>query len=244
MLIGYDDVAWKSPIENRAYVKGKRMIGRTRTWLVDRLGSIRLGGLLVPAVFAALLGASGPGNAASDDAAYFVDQLGSQTIQTLQATDLTRAQRTNQLRGLLAEGFDLAFIGRFTLGKYWRMATPDQRTAYLALVGEYLLQTYTARLEGYAGEAMVVVGARQANDKDVVVRVHIAGPGGQTLVADWRVRATANGYRIIDVAIEGISLAITHRSEFAAVVQRHGIDGLLSILRDHTATAQTTAALY
>ena len=214
------------------------------SWFVDRLHSIRLRGLLVPAVFAALLGASDASAAAADDAARFIDRLGSETIQTLQAADLTRAQRESRFRGLLAEGFDLAFIGRFALGKYWRMATPEQQDVYLALFGEYLLQTYAARLEGYAGESMTVLGARQANDKDVVVRMAITRPSGPAIIADWRVRATANGYRIIDVAVEGISLAITYRSEFAAVVQRHGIDGLLAALRDHTATTRTTASLY
>ena len=215
-----------------------------RTWLADRLDSIRIRGLLAPAVFVALLGASDAGNAAGEDAARFVDRLGSQAVQTLQAADLTGAQRESRFRGLLAEGFDLAFIGRFALGKYWHMATPEQQHAYLALFGEYMLQTYAARLEGYAGGSMAVVGARQANDRDVVVRMAIAQPGGPAIIVEWRVRATANGYRVIDVAVEGISLAITHRSEFAAVVQRHGIEGLLAILRDHTTASQTTAALY
>ena len=57
-------------------------------------------------------------------------------------------------------------------------------------------------------------------------------------------RASAKGYRIIDVMIEGISLAMTHRSEFAEVIQHYGIEGLLATLRDHTAKTQTTAALY
>ncbi len=214
------------------------------SWFVERLHPIRLRGLLVPAVFAALLGASDAAVASADDAARFVDRFGNQTIQTLQAADLTRAERESRFRSLLAEGFDLAFIGRFVLGKYWRMATPEQQRAYLTLFGEYLLQTYTAHLEGYAGESMTVLGARQATEKDAVVRMAIVRPGGPAIITDWRVRSTANGYRIIDVAVEGISLAITQRSEFAAVVQRHGIDGLLTVLRDHTAAAQTTAALY
>lgn len=215
------------------------MAGGKQTWFVERLR-----GLLVAAVVAALLGANHANAASADDAARFIDRLGSQTIQTIQAVDLTPAQRVNRFRGLLAEGFDLAFIGRFALGKYWRTATPEQRNAYIVVFGEYLLQSYAARLESYGGMSMTVLGARQASDRDVVVRMHIAGPDGQTMVADWRVRRTANGYRVIDVAIEGISLAITYRSEFAAVVQRHGIDGLLAALRDRTAATQTTAALY
>ncbi len=124
------------------------------------------------------------------------------------------------------------------------MATPEQQSAYLNLFGEYLVQTYATLLGGYSDGAMTVIGARQAGDKDVVVRTQIGATGGQVMVADGRVRASAKGYRIIDVMIEGISLAMTHRSEFAEVIQHYGIEGLLATLRDHTAKTQTTAALY
>lgn len=106
------------------------------------------------------------------------------------------------------------------------------------------MQTYASRLGGYGDGTITVTGARQAGDKDVVVHTQIGAAGSQAMVADWRVRAGANGYRIIDVMIEGISLAMTHRSEFGAVIQHHGIEGLLTSLRDHTTKTQTTAALY
>ncbi|MFP6744233.1 MAG: ABC transporter substrate-binding protein, partial [Alphaproteobacteria bacterium] len=148
------------------------------------------------------------------------------------------------IRDLLNQGFDLVFMGRFALGSYWRAASPAQQTAYLNLFGEYLVQTYAARLGSHSSGTMTVTGARQAGDKDVVVRTQAGTAGGHAVVAEWRVRSGANGYRIIDISIEGISLVMTHRAEFAAVVQRHGIDGLLASLRDHTAKTQTTTALY
>ena len=200
--------------------------------------------LALPVLFVAVLGAGQTASATTDDAARLVHHLGNQTIAALQTPGLTAEQRETRFRGLLTQGFDLTFIGRFALGKYWRTATPEQQAAYLNLFGEYIVQTYASRLGGYGGGTMTVVGARQAGDKDVVVRTSITAAGGRTLVADWRVRASANGYRIIDVMIEGISLAMTHRSEFAAVVKRDGIEGLLATLRDHTAKTQTTAALF
>ena len=141
-------------------------------------------------------------------------------------------------------GFDLAFIGRFVLGKYWRATTPEQQEDYLALFGEYLVQTYSARLGGYSGETMAVVSTRQASEKDFVVRTQIDRPTGPPVVAEWRVRTTGGGFRIIDVMVEGISMAVTQRSEFASVVQRDGIDGLLVILRARTTKILATASLY
>jgi phospholipid transport system substrate-binding protein len=200
--------------------------------------------LLAPALFVAIIGASGTGHAAVNDVARFINQLGNQAIEVLRAPGLTLEQRESHFRSLLAEGFDLRFIGRFVLGKYWRMATPAQRNEYLALYGEFVLQTYSARLGGYAGQSLTVVDARQASDKDVVVRTNIDRPSGPPIIAEWRVRTTGGRFRIIDVAVEGISMAVTQRSEFAAVVQRDGIDGLLTILRARTTKLPATASLY
>ena len=204
---------------------------------------MRIGKILAPALFVVVIGAGGAGHAAVNDAAQFINQLGNQAIQALRAPDLTLEQREHHFRNLLAQGFDLHFIGRFVLGKYWRQATPAQQNDYLAVFGEFILQTYSARLGGYVGETLTVVDARQANEKDVVVRTNIDRPSGAPIVAEWRVRTTDGRMRIIDVAVEGISMAVTQRSEFAAVVQRDGIDGLLTILRARTTKLPATAAL-
>ncbi len=200
--------------------------------------------LIVMVIVAAMIGvawsATGTARATVNGAAQFINQLGNQAISTLRATDLTLDQREARFRSLLSQGFDLRFIGRFVLGRYWRVATPDQQNDYIALYGEYLLQTYSSRLGGYAGQNMTVTGARRASDKDIVVSTTIDRPSGPRITADWRVRATDGRYRIIDIMVEGISMAITQRSDFASVVQRSGIDGLLTILRARTTKISAT----
>ncbi len=198
--------------------------------------------LIASAMLIVVLSAAGTARATVNDAAYFISQLGNQAINTLRATNLTLDQREARFRGLLSQSFDLRFIGRFVLGRYWRDATPDQQNDYIALYGEFLLQTYSARLGGYSGETLTVTGARQANDKDIVVSTVLARPSGPPIAADWRVRTSGGRYRIIDIMIEGISMAITQRSEFASVVRRDGIDGLLTVLRARTTKISATAS--
>ena len=206
-------------------------------------GSALIRGVVLSAVFAALMAANSAAFASNQDAARFIRHLSHQTIEALRAPELTLDQRKERFRGLLIQGFDIAFIGRFVLGRYWRGATPDQRGAYIALYGEFFLQTYTSRMGDYAGQTIDVIGVRQANAKDFVVRSRIQRPGGQPLTADWRVRVIDGRYRIIDIMVEGISMAITQRSEFASVTQRGGLDGLLSSLRARTAITSETASL-
>ncbi len=175
-------------------------------------------------------------------ASELIRRLGEQAIAALGAPGASLEAREARFRSLLSEGFDLAFIGRFVLGRYWRQATPEQRSDYLALFGEYVLQTYSARLGGYAGESMTILSERPAGTKDVVVSTRILRPSGPPIEAAWRVRTTGGRYRIIDIMVEGVSMVVTQRSEFAAVVQRHGLQGLIEVLRARTTKLPAVAA--
>ncbi|MCH7888046.1 MAG: ABC transporter substrate-binding protein [Proteobacteria bacterium] len=175
-------------------------------------------------------------------ASELIRRLGEQAIAALGAPGASLEAREARFRSLLSESFDLAFIGRFVLGRYWRQATPEQRSDYLALFGEYVLQTYSARLGGYAGESMTILSERPAGTKDVVVSTRILRPSGPPIEAAWRVRTTGARYRIIDIMVEGVSMVVTQRSEFAAVVQRHGIQGLIEVLRARTTKLPAVAA--
>ncbi len=175
-------------------------------------------------------------------ASQFIRRLGDQAIAALHAPDTSFEAREARFRSLLSEGFDLAFIGRFVLGRHWRQATPEQRTDYMALFSEYVLQTYSSRLGGYAGETMAILSERPAGTKDMLVSTRIERPSGPPILADWRVRTSGERYRVIDIMVEGVSMVVTQRSEFAAVVQRHGLQGLIEVLRARTTKLPVTAS--
>ena len=174
---------------------------------------------------------TGNAPAAPGTASEFVAWLGDQTVIVLRSADGNLGSREARFRDLLREGFDLPFIARFALGPNWRRATAEQRSDYLGVFGEYVVQTYSSRLGGYAGETMNIVAERRAGERDSVVETEIVRPNGPPVTAEWRVRVIDGEYRIIDIAIEGISMAVTKRSEFSAVIQSKGIDGLIAALR-------------
>lgn len=161
--------------------------------------------VVLSAVFAILMATSNTAIASDQDAARFIHRLANQSIEMWRAPGLTPNERKDQFRGLLIRGFDIPFIGRFVLGRYWRGATPGQRTDYIALYSEFFLQTYASRLADYAGQALEVTGARQVNARDFVVRSLIQRPGGQLIIADWRVRESDDRYRVIDIMVEKAS---------------------------------------
>jgi phospholipid transport system substrate-binding protein len=169
-----------------------------------------------------------------EGATALIARLAEQALAVLRRQDLSLEQRETVFRQLLRDGFDMNFIGRFVLGKHWRELNAEQQAEYLDVFSEYVLQTYSRRLGGYAGQTFAVVGARPAGQQDVMVQTRIDQPSGAPIFADWRVRAGAGGYRIVDVMVEGVSMAVTQRSEFGAVVQRGGVASLVEALRART----------
>jgi len=171
------------------------------------------------------------GQAELDGAAALIRRLAEQAFGALRRQDMSLEEREAVFRNLLREGFDMDFIGRFVVGKYWRDMSPEQRAEYLEVFSEYVLQTYSRRFGGYAGQTFAVAGTRAAGQQDAMVQTRIDQPSGPPILADWRVRVAPAGYRIVDVMVEGVSMAVTQRSEFGAVVQRDGVAGLIEALR-------------
>ncbi len=162
----------------------------------------------------------------TEAAAAFIEALGVE-VQAIQAT---APPRRAALRELIRGGFDLDLTSRLVLGKFWGRATPMQRTAFKDLFAQYLLNAYARQLDAYRVETLAVVASNRVGQNDFLVQTSIARDG-DTADAVWRVRAQGDEYRIIDVLIDGISLTLTQRSEFASVIGREGVDGMLAVLR-------------
>ena len=91
---------------------------------------------------------------------------------------------------------------------------------------------YASRFDSYGGEQFTARSVINDESGDKIVRAQIVRPsGGNPIDVDFRVRKRDEGYKVIDVSVEGISMLHTHRVEFASVVNRKGIDGLLDDLR-------------
>ena len=173
-------------------------------------------------------------SAGADD---FVRGLGSDAIHMLSDKSLDASQREDEFRRLLHKGFDVDEISRFVLGRFWRQATDEQKSEYRKLFEDYLVKAYSARLGDYSGETFLVKNFNPTEDDDVVVHSQIDRPGAEPIRVDWRCRKSDSDYKIIDVVVDGVSMAITQRQEFTSVIQNGGgkIDVLIDQLRKKTA---------
>lgn len=164
----------------------------------------------------------------------FIADLGAQAINVLRADGHTIEQREAIFRDMLMRKFSMPFIGRFVLGRYWQSATIDQQEEYLALFSEFVLRNYASMLGGYAGETFEVLNAAEAGKSDMIVSSRVSGGGREPIGVDWRLRMIDGQPQIIDVSVGGISMSITQREEYSALVQRNGMAGLIEALRART----------
>ena len=164
-----------------------------------------------------------------------IQTLGDRAFSTLQNSAMSLEEREAEFASILREGFDLNLIARFVLGKYWRQASDEQRDDYVRAFSDFVIITYARRLGGFSGQSFAITGSKHSGEKkDVLVGTKIERPGAPPIQAAWRVRAIDGKARIIDVVVEGVSMAVTQRQEFAAVARRSGIDGLVQVLRAQT----------
>ncbi len=159
-----------------------------------------------------------------------IQLLGEQAFGALQRDDISLEKREVILADILNQGFALPLVARFVLGRYWRRVTPEQRDSYVDLFGRFVIKTYSRHISGFAGSSFDIVGAEAIGKSDILVTTKLRRKSGPSFKAGWRVRLIDGKHKIIDVIIEGISMAVSQRQEFAAVLKRDGIERLLQIL--------------
>ena len=187
------------------------------------------GGLAALACAAAARASS---NAAEDGAAAHVAALIDRALAMLKAPPGDAARSDAAFRRLLDDYFDLPSIARLVLGRHWRAATPEQRESFSRAFEEHIVRVYTSRLRSYNGEEAEIRGTAPRTERDAVVAMEVLRPEGPPLRLDWLVRRAESRYRVIDVAAQGVSLLVTKREEFDAVIARVGLDGLIAQLRE------------
>jgi phospholipid transport system substrate-binding protein len=170
-------------------------------------------------------------DASLEGAKNFIASMGDRGINFLGDTTLSMEAKKAEFKSLLNESFDMATIGRFALGLYWKSATPAQQVEYQKLFNTMIVKVYSQRFSDYKGQKFEVRGARKEGDKDSIVSSFIVPPDGPEVKVDWRVRNKGGAYKVVDIMVEGVSMSQTQRADFASVIQRGG--GKIDVLLDH-----------
>lgn len=170
-------------------------------------------------------GAAGQSAEVSQGAFKFVQSTAERGLKFLSNPEADTSAKRQEFKKLLDSSFDLDTIGRFALGTNWKSATPAQQKEYLSLFRKMVVDVYTARFNDYKGQKFEAKSFRSIGPTDTLVTTYIVPvDGGQNVQVDWRVRYKGGSYKIVDVLVAGVSMSMTQRSDFNAVIQRGGGD--------------------
>jgi phospholipid transport system substrate-binding protein len=143
---------------------------------------------------------------------------------------LGQSGRFTQLEPVIRRSFDIASMARLSVGPSWAGLTEAQRQQMTESYGRYISAIYADRFDSYAGQKLEVIGEQPA-PAGVIVKSQIIKANGEPVKVDYMMRVNGDSWLISDIYLDSaISEVATRRSEFAAILKKDGIDGLIAAL--------------
>jgi len=143
---------------------------------------------------------------------------------------LGQSGRFAQLAPVIRRSFDIALMARLSIGPTWGGLSEAQRQEASESVGRYMSAIYADRFDSYDGQKLEVTG-EQAAPSGVMVKSRIIKANGEPVMVDYMMRRNGESWLISDIYLDSaISEVATRRSEFAAILKKDGIDGLIAAL--------------
>ncbi len=138
--------------------------------------------------------------------------------------------------------FNFTRMTRLAVGKSWRTATPAQKQALEAEFRKLMVRTYTRAFTVYRDQNVEVKPFKMADGAtEVTVKTVIVKPGAQPIPVNYDMEKTADGWKVYDLTIEGVSLVTSYRGTFADQIQQAGIDGLIKTLVEKNQAAASAS---
>ena len=156
---------------------------------------------------------------AAERAVAFVKSTSDQLVAVVNSAD-SPAEKRHRLQEVMAATVDVDNIARFCLGRFWRIATQDQQTQYVALFHDLLVTQIASHLGEYQGVRVTMGLARASEDTEIVITM-VDRPNNPTTQVDWVVSTATGSPKIVDLLAGGTSMRLTQSADFTAYLSRH-----------------------
>ncbi len=164
----------------------------------------------------------------------FVEKVTQEGLVDIINSNVSQQEKDRRFEKLFNEALDLKFIGQFVLGRYWRTATPEQKKEFIEVYRQLNVKTWSQRFDEFRGKKFIFNGTSPSSSANqIFVNSSVPMDQGNPASVVWRVKQSGNSFKIVDIIIENVSLAITARNEYTAFIKKspNGIDGLIKDLK-------------
>jgi phospholipid transport system substrate-binding protein len=160
-------------------------------------------------------------------------------VESLPGDDNAR-ERRKKLRELINPRFDFEEMARRSLGSSWNQATAQEQDEFVTVFSDLLARTYLNRIETVRSGMVKIEGEEQQQEKDAmktVVKTMVRNKG-EHFPIHYKLLKRAGAWKVYDVVIENMGLVANYRNEFASIIRREKMEGLLKRLREKNAAAE------
>lgn len=177
-----------------------------------------------------------PALATAGPALDLIETLGNRAETAINDRSLTADERMEKLRAALGEVIDQEGMARSLLGRNWRRADDGQKAKLVPLLQTYLINAYAGRVDSVDGVIDLVVDGERTTSDRTLVSSRVVRPNGPPVDVDWQVETADGRLAVTDIVVEGVSLVVSQRADFASVIRRQGgVDGLIELLEQKVA---------
>ena len=128
--------------------------------------------------------------------------------------------------------FNFQHMTALAMGKDWNKASPEQKKHVADEFKTLLVRTYSNALTGYKDQTVRYKPTKMQGDTEVVVKTEVVQSGSKPIALDYSMEKLADGWKVYDVIVAGVSLVTTYRDTFSQEVRANGVDGLIKMISD------------
>ncbi len=162
----------------------------------------------------------------------FVKNLTDEVITNVLKSKDTQQQKTERFEKYFLKALDTQNIGKFVLGRYVRTTSKEDQQAFIKAFTDMALKSWADKFNLYTGQQLTFQGERPAEGKNQVYVDSLIQNDPNPVQVIWRLREKNGEYKIVDIIVEGVSMALSYRNEYTAYLQNHTLPELTQKLTE------------
>ena len=140
--------------------------------------------------------------------------------------------RYDRLAPVIKTSFDMPFISKTVLGKYWETFNYEQRSRFVEAFTKMSIATYAANFDRYSGERFKMVSEKEVSGGRILVQSQLIKSDGGKIQLDYLLHRTGSQWRIINIIAEGVSDLALKRADYSAFLKNKGFEALIEKLNE------------
>lgn len=185
---------------------------------------------IITAVFASIIFNSNS-LIAESNAENTIQKIVNEVKESVSSHEGSDEELDKKLLKIIKPVFDFREMSRRSLGSNWRNATPEEQNEFTELFSDLLSKNYLKQIRDNARTSDFKVTSSKEEGIRAFVQTVVKTPKEEIKI-DYRLYNRNKAWKVYDVVIENIGLVSNYRSEFANIVNKDGMKGLISQLKE------------